>query len=89
MEDQICSSFQVGIDSLQKSQATRSLEAENRGQAHTLFGVVALFFMGHVFRVVFNVHEIYLTSSFDRKLNPGCASHLPFWVHVSYDKGII
>ena len=71
------------MESLQKSQATRSLEAENRRQAQTLFGVVALFAMGHVFRVVLNVHEIYLTSSFETKLNPGCASYLPFWLHVS------
>ena len=72
-----------GLDSLQKSQATRSLEAENRRQAQTLFGVVALFALSHVFRVVLNVHEIYLTSSFDGKLGPGCASKIPFWTHVS------
>ena len=75
--------FRVGLESLKKSQATRSLEAENRRQAQTLFGVVALFAMGHVFRVVLNVHEVYLTSSLDKKLNPGCASYLPFWLHVS------
>ena len=67
---------------MQKSQATRSLEAENRRQAQTLFGVVALFALSHVFRVVLNVHEIYLTSSFNGKLGHGCASNIPFWTHV-------
>lgn len=71
-----------GLDSMQKSQATRSLEAENRRQAQTLFGVVALFALSHVFRVVLNVHEIYLTSSFNGKLGRGCASNIPFWTHV-------
>ena len=69
------------MDSLKKSNATRSLEAENRRQAQTLFGVVALFALSHVFRVVLNVHEIYLTS-FNRELGPGCASNIPFWTHV-------
>ena len=71
-----------GLESMQKSQATRSLEAENRRQAQTLFGVVALFALSHVFRVVLNVHEIYLTSSFNGKLGHGCASNIPFWTHV-------
>ena len=69
---------------MQKSQATRSLEAENRRQAQTLFGVVALFALSHVFRVVLNVHEIYLTSSFNGKLGHGCASNIPFWTHVCF-----
>ena len=73
-----------GLDSMQKSQATRSLEAENRRQAQTLFGVVALFALSHVFRVVLNVHEIYLTSSFNGKLGRGCASNIPFWTHVCF-----
>ena len=70
-----------GMEALKKSNATRSLEAENRRQAQTLFGVVALFALSHVFRVVLNVHEIYLTS-FNRELGPGCASNIPFWTHV-------
>jgi len=75
------STVRNGMDALKKSNATRSLEAENRRQAQTLFGVVALFALSHVFRVVLNVHEIYLTS-FNRELGPGCASNIPFWTHV-------
>ena len=75
------STVRNGMEALKKSNATRSLEAENRRQAQTLFGVVALFALSHVFRVVLNVHEIYLTS-FNRELGPGCASNIPFWTHV-------
>ena len=76
--------FRNGMESLQKSQLTRSLEAENRRQAQTLFGVVALFAVSHVFRVVLNIHEIFVDALFTRaSLGPGCVSPVPFWTHVS------
>ena len=75
--------FRNGMESLQKSQLTRSLEAENRRQAQTLFGVVALFAVSHVFRVVLNIHEIFVEALFTRGNQPGCVSPVPFWTHVS------
>ena len=75
--------FRNGMESLQKSQLTRSLEAENRRQAQTLFGVVALFAVSHVFRVVLNIHEIFVDALFTRVNQPGCVSPVPFWTHVS------
>ena len=40
------------------------MKSENR-QAHTLFGVVALFLIGHLFRMILNLHEVFIDSSSD------------------------
>ena len=40
------------------------MKSENR-QAHTLFGVVTLFLIGHLFRMVLNIHEVFMDSSSD------------------------
>ena len=40
------------------------MKSENR-QAHTLFGVATLFLIGHLFRMVLNIHEVFMDSSSD------------------------
>ena len=42
----------------QSSNAVQQMKVERR-QAHTLFGVVSLFFIGHAVRIVLNLHEIF------------------------------
>lgn len=59
----------------------RQLRLESR-QVRTLFGVVVLFLIGHVFRAGLNLHEMFAT---DRKMillreqNRGCFSPFPLW----------
>ena len=60
--------------------AVHKMNVENR-QAHTLFGVVGLFCMGHTLRMVLNLHEIF--SKIDENSgNSGCYILLPFWILV-------
>ena len=40
------------------------MKSENR-QAHTLFGVVSLFLIGHLFRMILNLHEVFMSDSID------------------------
>ena len=40
------------------------MKSENR-QAHTLFGVVSLFLIGHLFRMILNLHEVFMSDSVD------------------------
>ena len=40
------------------------MKSENR-QAHTLFGVVSLFLIGHLFRMILNLHEVFMSGSMD------------------------
>ena len=40
------------------------MKSENR-QAHTLFGVVSLFLIGHLFRMILNLHEVFMEDSVD------------------------
>ena len=56
-------------------------------QAQTLFGVVALFFIGHTLRIFLNLHEIsvkpwQINDLIGDERNRGCVSILPFWNHV-------
>jgi hypothetical protein len=63
------------------------MNVENR-QAHTLFGVVTLFFLGHALRIFLNLHEIGHEKlpvvdfdSPDYVYNP-CVTHWPYWIMV-------
>ncbi len=65
------------------------MTVENR-QAHTLFGVAALFVAGHILRILLNLHEMFQEgwkesddkdSAADLDLSH-CALELPFWVLV-------
>ena len=38
------------------------MKSENR-QAHTLFGVVSLFLLGHLFRMILNLHEVFMSDT--------------------------
>lgn len=40
------------------------MKSENR-QAHTLFGVVSLFLIGHLFRMILNLHEVFMADSME------------------------
>ena len=69
-----------------RSQAANQLKLEIR-QAQTLFGVVALFFIGHTLRIFLNLHEIsvkpwQISDLIGDERNRGCVSILPFWNHV-------
>ena len=52
------------VDTAQAQNQQSRMKSENR-QAHTLFGVVALFLIGHLFRMVLNLHEVFIDSSSD------------------------
>ena len=60
------------------------MNVENK-QAHTLFGVIALFFVGHLFRIVLNINDIYIFwfREVDPNINCGCESDFPLYTHVS------
>ena len=63
------------------------MNVENK-QAQTLFGVIGLFFFGHLFRIVLNINDIYIFSfrSIDMDTNKYCAERLPLYTFVSIDK---
>ena len=52
------------VDTAQAQNQQARMKSENR-QAHTLFGVVALFLIGHLFRMILNLHEVFIDSSSD------------------------
>ena len=60
------------------------MNVENK-QARMLFGVIGLFFFGHLFRIVLNVNDIYLFSF--RKIDPAtncdCAAEIPIYAMVT------
>ena len=60
------------------------MNVENK-QAQMLFGVIGLFFFGHLFRIVLNVNDIYLFSfrKIDLATNCDCAADLPLYTMVS------
>ena len=43
------------------------MKSENR-QAHTLFGVVSLFLIGHLFRMILNLHEVFMSGFMDSNI---------------------
>ena len=61
------------------------IASENR-QAQMLFGVVTLFFIGCLFRMVLNIEEIHQSLTKEEK----CKYVVQFWIHVSllFDLGI-
>ena len=63
------------------------MNVENK-QAQTLFGVIGLFFFGHLFRIVLNINDIYIFSfrRIDMDTNWGCAEMLPLYCFVSIHK---
>ena len=69
----------LGVE-VQKSQ----MNVENK-QAHTLFGVIGLFFFGHLFRIVLNINDIYLFSfrKVDEATNCDCVDLVPIYTLVS------
>lgn len=69
----------LGVE-VQKSQ----MNVENK-QAHTLFGVIGLFFFGHLFRIVLNINDIYLLSfrEVNKATNCDCVVDLPLYTFVS------
>ena len=69
----------LGVE-VQKSQ----MNVENK-QAHTLFGVIGLFFFGHLFRIVLNINDIYLFSfrEVDEATNCDCVVDMPLYTLVS------
>ena len=62
---------------------------EEKGKTHALFGVVALFFVGHLCRICLDFKEFYNTyigyndPFIDKDCNRTCASNFPLWSHVS------
>ena len=62
-----------------KQQMKNQIASENR-QAHMLFGVVTLFFIGCTLRMVLNIEEIHQTLTKD----PDCGYVVRFWIHVSW-----
>ena len=65
------------------------MNVENK-QAQTLFGVIGLFFFGHLFRIVLNINDIYIftfrSEWIDMDTNWGCAEMLPLYCFVSIHK---
>ena len=65
------------------------MNVENK-QAQTLFGVIGLFFFGHLFRIVLNINDIYIFSFrselIDMDTNKDCAERLPLYTFVSIDE---
>lgn len=63
-------------DSAQAQTQHTRIKSENR-QAHTLFGVVALFLIGHLFRMILNLHEIFMNRSPEtyEEINGTCGSN--------------
>ena len=67
---------------------SKKMQAE-REYAHTLFAVVGLFFVGHLFRILLDLVEFYkVCVSYDepyvdKDCNRTCASNFPLWTHVS------
>ena len=74
--------FILMILGLEISQSQMNIENK---QAQMLFGVIGLFFFGHLFRIVLNVNDIYLFSF--RKIDPAtnchCAAEIPLYAFVS------
>ena len=60
------------------------MNIENK-QAHMLFGVIGLFFFGHLFRIALNVNDIYLFSfrEINATTNCDCATEIPLYAMVS------
>ena len=54
--------FVSTADSAQVQTQHSRMKSENR-QAHTLFGVVALFLIGHLFRMILNLQEVFMPKS--------------------------
>ena len=52
---------------------------ENR-QTHILFGVVSLFFIGCILRIILNIEEIHQFLTKEEE----CDYVVRYWIHVSY-----
>ena len=67
-------------------QQQSQMNVENK-QAQTLFGVIGLFFFGHLFRIVLNINDIYVLTFrskwIDMDTNKDCAETLPLYTFVS------
>ena len=64
----------LNTDAAQVQTQQSRMKSENR-QAHTLFGVVSLFLIGHLFRMILNLHEVFMTDSLElppNKSNGSC-----------------
>ena len=70
--------LQIHCNQSQQQMKTQ-ITLENR-QAHIVFGVVSLFLIGCVFRIILNVEEIHQYLTKDEK----CDYYIPYWIRVSY-----
>ena len=70
--------LQIHCNQSQQQMKTQ-ITLENR-QAHIVFGVVSLFLIGCVFRIILNVEEIHQYLTKDEK----CDYVVPYWIRVSY-----
>ena len=67
--------------------ASNQFETE-RKLANILFGIVALFFCGHILRTVLNIHRYFIMESHSKVIeshpvgNGSCIVPTPFWIQV-------
>ena len=64
-------------------QMKNQIALENR-QAHMLFGVVTLFFIGYTLRMVLNVNELHVMLTRSKEEAEHCPVVFPFWIRVSF-----
>ena len=60
-------------------QYSQQMAVENR-QSHTLFGVAGLFVLGHMLRILLNLHEM---ANIKRAAESNCLAAWPLWAMVS------
>ena len=72
--------------------ASKQLESDNK-LANTLFGIMALFFCGHILRIVNNINKPFIVENIENveKHHPvgygRCMGSSPIWLEViNYDK---
>ena len=72
--------------------ASKQLESDNK-LANTLFGIVALFFCGHILRIINNINKPFIVENIENvaKQHPvgygTCMGSSPIWLEViNYDK---
>ena len=59
----------------------QQLNEDNR-QALVLFGIVVIFFVSNVPRILLNLHEVFTIDDYKEELSKGC-TNLPLWVLLS------
>merc|ERR1711963_572853 len=67
--------------------ASKKLESDKK-QANTLFGIVALFFCGHILRIIYNINKPFMMENLqivkqNHPVNNGiCMTTSPIWIQI-------